>query len=241
MKKVIKLTENDLARIVRRVIKESGKSSVNEMSVIKPYNFSSYLSKLKEKEGDISSLKDINKIFKGSEIYFSDFDEYFEGLTNEKEKIVAPKDLMLMGGVKFALYNTNIDKINIVVEPTMFLDFINSNEDKKDFYDFFNLILRHESIHLQQVSKMGKDKYVLDASPTVNAKKYWTSPYEIMAYAQSLVDDLHNQGYSNEEIENLLRNEKNIESWIYRLHKKVLNQQQFKKFMKYVYLYLKST
>lgn len=210
------------------------------MAVIKPYNFSSYLDALKQQEGNISTLNDINKIFEGSEIYFSNFDEYFKTLMKEKEKIVAPKDLMLIGGVKFALYNTNIDKINVVVEPLLFFEFINSREDKQDFYDFLNLILRHESIHLQQVSKMGKDKYVLDASPTVNTKKYWSSPYEIMAYAQSLVDDLHNQGYNNEEIENMLKEPKNIKSWIYNIYKKVLNQEQYKKFMKYVYLYLKN-
>ena len=84
---------------------------LNEMAIIKPYDFSTYLDKLRQQEGNISNLNDINEIFKDSEIYFSNFDEYFKTLTSEKEKIVAPKDLMLMGGVKFALYNTNIDKI----------------------------------------------------------------------------------------------------------------------------------
>ncbi len=213
---------------------------LNEMAIIKPYDFSYYIDKLKKLEKNISTLDDINDIFKGSGIYFSDFDTYFKTLTNEKEKIVAPKELMLMGGVKFALYNTNIDKINVVVEPSLFFDFLSSKGNKQHFYEFLTLVLRHESIHSQQVSKMGKDKYVLDASPTINSKKYWTSPYEIMAYAQSLVDDLHNQGLSNEEIETFLREPENIESWIYDLHKKVLNKEQYRKFMKYVYLYIKT-
>lgn len=227
-----KRTETSIRTLIRK--------HLNEMAVIKPYDFSYYIDKLKKSEKNISSLNDINDIFKGSNIYFSDFETYFKTLTNEKEKIVAPKDLMLMGGVKFALYNTNIDKINVVVEPSLFFDFLSSKGNKQQFYEFLNLVLRHESIHLQQVSKMGKDKYVLDASPTVNAKKYWTSPYEIMAYAQSLVDDLHNQGLSNEEIETFLREPENIESWIYDLHKKVLNKEQYRKFMKYVYLYIKT-
>lgn len=224
-----KRTETSIRTLIRK--------HLNEMAIIKPYDFSYYINKLKKSERDISSLNDINDIFKGSEIYFSDFDTYFKTLTNEKEKIVAPKELMLMGGVKFALYNTNINKINVVIEPSLFFNFISSEEDKQDFYEFLNLVLRHESIHLQQVNKMGKDKYVLDASPTVNAKKYWTSQYEIMAYAQSLVDDLQNQGYSKGEIKNLLKEPETIQSWIYNIYKKVLNQEQYRKFMKYVYLY----
>jgi hypothetical protein len=230
-----KNTETPIRLLIRKCL--------NEMAIIKPYDFSSYIDKLKKSENNVSNLKDINNIFKGSEIYFSNFDTYFETLTNEKEKIVAPKDLMLMGGVKFALYNTNIDKINVVVEPSLFFDFINSRQNKEHFYEFLNLVLRHESIHLQQVSKMGKDKYVLDASPTVNTKKYWSSQYEIMAYAQSLVDDLHNQGHSDKEIEIFLRepeNTENIGSWIYNVYKKVLNKEQYKKFKKYAYLYTKN-
>ena len=59
-----------------------------------------------------------------------------------------------------------------------------------------------------------------------------------MAYAQSLVDDLRNQDLSNSEIKDLLRNQKNIKSWISNVYKKVLSPEQFKKFMKYTYLYL---
>ena len=62
-----------------------------------------------------------------------------------------------------------------------------------------------------------------------------------MAYAQSLVDDLQNQGNSKEEIEDFFRDPESMEkvgSWIYDLHKKVLNKKQFEKFRKYAYLYL---
>lgn len=229
MKKIVRLTESDLVKLVNKIVNEA---------IIKPYDFTSYIEKLKVEEGNIDGFEDINNIFEGSNIHFSDFDEYYGTLTREEEKIVAPKGLMLMGGVKFALYNTNIDKINVVVEPSLFFDYINSDSDKKAFYQFLELVLRHESIHLQQVSRMGKENYVLDASPTVNSKKYWQNPHEVMAYAQSLVDDLRNQDLSNNEIKDLLRNQKNIKSWIYNVYKKVLSPEQFKKFMKYTYLYL---
>ena len=195
MKKIIRLKENELIKMVKRIISEA---------IIQPFNF----------------------------------DEYFGNLTREEEKAVAPKELMLMGGVKFALYNTNIDKINVVVEPNLFLDYINSDVNKTGFYKFLRLVLRHESVHLQQVSKMGKENYVLDASPTVNTKKYWQSPHEIMAYAQSLVDDLRDKDLNDDEIKDMLRNQSKIQSWIYNIHKKVLTPKQFNKFMSYVYDYL---
>ena len=163
MKKIVRLTESDLIKMVNKIVNEA---------IIKPYDFTSYIEKLKLEEGNIDGFEDINNIFEGSNIHFSDFDEYYGTLTREEEKIVAPKGLMLMGGVKFALYNTNIDKINVVVEPSLFFDYINSDSDKKAFYQFLELVLRHESIHLQQVSRMGKENYVLNASPTVNSKKY---------------------------------------------------------------------
>jgi hypothetical protein len=234
------ISKEEKNRILEMHSKEKN-TLLNEMSIISPLDFTTYLTNLKEQEGKIFNINDLNDIFKGSDIHFSDFDEYYETLKNEKEKIVAPKDLMLMGGVKFALYNTNIDKINIVIEPSLFFEFINSNVNKKSFYNFLRLILRHESIHLQQVNKMGKSNYVLDASPTINAKKYWTSQPEIMAYAQSLIDDLRDKGHDDVEIENFLRNEKNINSWIHNVYKQVLDKKQYKKFMKYVYLYLKNS
>jgi hypothetical protein len=229
MKRVVRLTENELVGMVKRIINEA---------IIQPFNFDEYLEKLKMEEGNIETIDDINRIFEGSSIHFSDFDEYYGNLTREEEKAVAPKELMLMGGVKFALYNTNIDKINVVVEPNLFLDYINSDVNKTGFYKFLRLVLRHESVHLQQVSKMGKENYVLDASPTVNTKKYWQSPHEIMAYAQSLVDDLRDKDLNDDEIKDMLRNQSKIQSWIYNVHKKVLTPKQFNKFMSYVYDYL---
>ena len=229
MRKIVQLTENDLIRLVKRIISEA---------IIQPFNFDEYLEKLKMEEGNIETIDDINRIFEGSSIHFSNFDEYYGNLTREEEKAVAPKELMLMGGVKFALYNTNIDKINVVVEPNLFLDYINSDVNKTGFYKFLRLVLRHESVHLQQVSKMGKENYVLDASPTVSTKKYWQSPHEIMAYAQSLVDDLRDKDLNDDEIKDMLRNQSKIQSWIYNVHKKVLTPKQFNKFMSYVYDYL---
>jgi hypothetical protein len=222
---------------IESYIKNQIRKVLNEMAVIKPFDFDIYLEKLKSQEGQILSLDSINKIFEGSMVYFSGFDEFYNSLTTDAERMVAPKDLMLMGGVKFALFNRYLDKIQVVIEPDLFFEYINTQqEDKEEFYGFLRLIFRHESIHVQQVEK--GTNYKLDASPTANAKKYWASQHEIMAYAQSLVDDLLNNGHTQEEIMNLLKHEKKIQSWIHNVYKKVLDEKQYKKFMKYVYMYL---
>jgi len=208
---------------------------INE-SIVKPFDFSELIGQLKETS--FSSLEEINKISEKYGIIFSDFDTFYNTLARESEKKVAPKDLMLFGGVKFALFNKYIDKINIVVESEIFFEYLHNDEDKTDFYNFIHQVLRHESIHKQQVSKMGKDIYRLDASPTGNQKSYWSNPQEIMAYAHSLVNDLMDQGHNKEEITDILKHEKNIKSWIHQVHKKYLDPNKYKKFMKYAYEYI---
>ena len=74
MKRIVILTEQDLVKLVKRVINEA---------TIKPFNFDEYLDKLKMEEGNIETLEDVNDIFEGSSIYFSDFDEYFSNLKRE--------------------------------------------------------------------------------------------------------------------------------------------------------------
>ena len=72
MRKIVQLTENDLIRLVKRIISEA---------IIQPFNFDEYLEKLKMEEGNIETIDDINRIFEGSSIHFSNFDEYYGNLT----------------------------------------------------------------------------------------------------------------------------------------------------------------
>ena len=59
-----------------------------------------------------------------------------------------------------------------------------------------------------------------------------------MAFANSFVVDLTSQGKTKDEILGLLRNEKYINQWIFQVYKQFVSKKDFKKFIKYVYLYL---
>ena len=71
MKKIIRLKENELIKMVKRIISEA---------IIQPFNFDEYLEKLKMEEGKIETIDDINRIFEGSSIHFSNFDEYLNSI-----------------------------------------------------------------------------------------------------------------------------------------------------------------
>jgi len=125
----------------------------------------------------------------------------------------------------------------IVVEEEMFLEFL-KGDGLDSLLAFLNEVLRHESIHYQQVGRM-KDKtsYKLDASPTHNTKKYWTDKKELMAYAQTLIDHLTQQGLDKNEVEHKIKSPGDIKSWVWNVYKQVLDETQMKRFLKYVYQY----
>jgi len=204
--------------------------------VIKPLNFDKLLQSLKNEKFDgISSL---NKMSREYKVEFADFDTFHDSLGTEIEKEMAPRELELFAGIKFALYNKYKDMIMIVVIEDKFIKSLSDKEMVRNICTFLNEVLRHESIHLQQVSRMGNsDLYLLDSSPTHNPKKYWNDKKELMAYAQSLIDQLVEQGKSKDDILQLLNNPKDIKSWVWDVYKKVLNAKQMKRFKKYLWGY----
>lgn len=204
-------------------------------SVIEPLDFDKFLNEFKHKK--VNSISQLNDIAKKYNILFSNFDDFYNSLETEIEKKLAPKELMLLGGVKFALFNKYKNTIMIVVEEEIFIEYINNN-DLTPMIKFLREVLRHESIHMQQVDRMkNKDSYKLDSSPTHNPTKYWKEKRELMAYAQSLIDQLSDQGLSKEEIKVKITQQKEINSWIWNVYSKILNASEMKRFMKYVYLY----
>jgi hypothetical protein len=202
---------------------------------IPPLDFTEFLNGLKTME--FNNLEDLNDFSMKFDINFSNFDDFYDSLELDIEKELAPKELMLMGGVKFALFNKYENCIMIVVEEEMFIDYL-KNRNLDQLIAFLNEVLRHESIHLQQVDRM-KDKsiYKLDSSPTHNAMKYWKEKRELMAYAQSLIDQLTQQGLTKSEIGEKIRTQKDIKSWIWNVYSKVLSVDEMKRFLKYVYQY----
>jgi hypothetical protein len=204
-------------------------------AVLKPFDFNKFFDEFKSVE--INSLTDLNVFSEKYGIIFSNFDEFEKTLELDIEKQLAPKELMLYGGIKFALFNKYVNKMMIVVEPEMFIKFLKEN-DLTDLFEFLNEILRHESIHLQQVDRMkNKSSYKLDSSPTHNSQKYWKEKRELMAYAQTLLDHLSQQGFSHDEIGEKIRNMKDIKSWVWNVYSKILDGSEMKRFLKYLYQY----
>jgi hypothetical protein len=204
-------------------------------AIIRPFDFKELLDIISSK--NYTNISELNELTRQYNVIFSNFDDFYDSLGLEIEKILAPKELLLYGGVKFALYNKYKNIIMIVVEVDLFFNFIKNN-DLSQFLSFLNEILRHESIHLQQVDRM-KDKtsYKLDSSPTHNSDKYWKEKRELMAYAQTLIDHLVSQNLSKKEIEEKLKSHKDIRSWVFNIYKKLLNEKEMKRFMKYLYQY----
>lgn len=206
--------------------------------VISPLDFSEVLELLKRDRSTFNTLEDINLATEKYGIKFADFDTFYGSLEKDIEKKLAPKELVLIGGVKFALFNKYQNTIMIVVEPEVFLEFLRNSPRLEGFLGFLKEVLRHESIHLQQVDRMkDKSSYVLDSSPTHNAKKYWTEKREMMAYAQTLLDHLADQGLGKEEILKKIQGGEEIKSWVWNVYSKVLDPEQMKLFRKYLYQY----
>jgi hypothetical protein len=218
-------------------IKKYNDFIINE-KVIQPYDFKEFIKKFDNNRRNISGLEDLNSFSEHYNIKFVNFDYFYKSLGEDIEKQLAPKDLLLMGGVKFALFNKYENNIMIVVEEELFLKYITNDSNIDDFLMFIEEVLRHESIHLQQVDRMkDKSKFLLDSSPTHNSEKYWKEKRELMAYAQTFIDHLVQQKLSKQEIKDKLTYQKDIKSWVFNIYKKVLDEKEMKRFMKYVYEY----
>lgn len=221
------------------ILKTTLSEFLNE-SIIRPYNFDSAFDELISKEGNINSLDDVNDIFKDLDVYVSDIEEFESSDWSDEERTIIPRDVEMIGGVRFGVYNYKTNKMNLVVIPSKFIAFLNRPYNKDTFFDFINEILRHESIHKQQVQRMTGGEKKLKDSPS-NPKDYFSNKNEIMAYAQSFVDQMKKQGRTNNQILNMMRNDKVVGSWTYDNYKRVVDEDTLKRFQKYAYLYLQDS
>jgi hypothetical protein len=211
-------------------------------TVIKNVDFSDYINKLKEsvKKKEKLALQDLNIIFKPANVVFTNYEDYFKTVVDEKEKEAAPtkEEFALIAskqkGFAFALYNTNIDKINVVVQPDVFIKKLDSDQIK-----VLEMTLNHESIHVQQAEQIGKENYKLDISPFRDPEGYFSREDEIMAYANSAVYDLLNiHGCSKKEISDLIEKKDVPFQSLIQVVNKFLSDEQYKLFKEYVLLYL---
>jgi len=215
-------------------------------AVIKPLDLDTPMEKLKEKAGDLESIEEINDIFKEVDVKFVEYKEFHDSLRTQREKDAAPNSsVQMLPGVKFAAFNPATKQMNVVVEPRDILRFLNGPGTNKfeKFYDIIRIILRHESIHKQQVSRMGKDVYSLSNNPSNDKEEYLKDRQEMMAYAQSLIDHLIDDGDNKQEILDKLKSGRiygGVSGRIYFDMKDNLSRKDFNRFIKYVTQYLES-
>ena len=214
--------------------------------VITPYDIDSIIKKL---QSDSSlTLEKANKIASEVSVKFITIEEFIDNLKTEEEKNDVPRNLNLGGGVRFGAFNPYTKMTYICVHPEEFLSTLNDEEQSKQLYPFIREILRHESIHIQQMSKAKKDFHnsgekvpnslpSLNRSPSSNSVEYFSHKTEIMAYAQSFIDQCHVKKISKEQILSILRTGKPIVSWIQNVYKG-MDEKTLNTFKKYVYQYL---
>lgn len=206
-------------------------------AVIRPLDIDPQIRQMREYSG-IYTLEILNDIFEPVRIKFVELDEFVNTLRTDKEKELVPRGAMMMGGIKFALYNNYTKQMNVVVEKDMFLRFLNNKYGLSEFYSFIREVLRHETIHMQQVGRMNKpDLYNLEKSPK-KPEEYFSFDKEIMAYAQSFIDQMTDRGFTKEQILNKIKDKNSVvPSWIYGRYKNMPDKVK-KRFLKYVYQYL---
>jgi hypothetical protein len=199
-------------------------------AVIKPFDFDEEIEILKSSNN--WTIETLNSLFKDLNTEFVDIDYFKSKLKTKKEIELVPTALALPFGIRFGAYNVHTKKIYICVEDK-FIDSINSKN--KEVITLLKEILRHESIHKQQNDRQKVETRMLEKSP-LKPKEYFGSPLEIMAYAQSFIDQCHNRGLSGKDILDAL-NGKKIVSWVQNIYDKMPEKVR-KKFYKYVYQYI---
>jgi hypothetical protein len=204
-------------------------------AVIRPYDFDQVLDEVKKRTD--FTIENLNELFSDLGVKFVDVDYFISKLQTRKEIELVPVDMPeMMGGIRFAAHNIHTNMMYVCVNDIKFLKFINSQDlDKSNLLDFLREILRHESIHKQQGEKRDVVLRNLENSP-MKPKEYFGSTDEIMAYAQSFVDQCQQKGMSNEDIIDTIRGGKNV-SWVQNVYSK-MDTNVKKRFDKYVYQYL---
>ena len=203
------------AMLLRKLMSKTGiiyekNNKIMDTTLVIPYNFQPTINALREQAKKFKILNSVDDNFKSTgfeNITFCEFNEYIKSMENgtEKEKEVSKKmsHVKFTSGIKFALYNKYINKIQIVVDKREFLDYLNKN--KESGYNELNMVIRHESIHVQQVEKNGKENYLLEINPIDDSAEYFNNELELEAWSLSLVDDLLMLcNYSKAEINDIL-------------------------------------
>jgi hypothetical protein len=146
----------------------------------------------------------------------------------------------------FGLYGgTVIDGVSYVFcRPSELIRHLNNKWDRKPCLTAIFTTVRHESIHVQQVERSGgkiSDYDQLPDQSPESMKHYLSNKQEIMAYAQTIIDDL-SQFNTYDQILSQLKSTNGIWNSMFANYKNLFkdNPKVLNLLRKYMYLYLTS-
>ena len=209
-------------------------------AVIKPYDFDQVLDEVKKRTD--FTIETLNELFSDLGVKFVDVEYFKSKLQTKKEIELVPVDMPeMMGGIRFAAHNIHTNMMYVCVNENNFLKHINEETkllptlNKEKVIDFLREILRHESIHKQQGEKRDVVIRNLENSP-MKPKEYFGSTDEIMAYAQSFIDQCKQRRMTDEQIIDVIRGGRKV-SWVQNVYSQ-MDPKVKNRFDKYVYQYL---
>jgi len=165
------------------------------------------------------SLEDAADIGRECGIEVVDYQTFYNDLPQSDKKTAPTKNIP----AAFALRNPVSGQPRVV---------LNANIDER-LLDYIYHMLKHETIHVKQASK--RPNYNKPLSDPNDSKKYFSDTDEIMAFSQSIVDELINMINVNNIRDAIAKLNK---SRLYNDIKNNVDGYVLKKYHKYIYLYL---
>jgi len=146
-----------------------------------------------------------------------DYDTFYQELPESDKKTAPPRNIPT-----FALRNPTTGYPRVVLNVPI--------DDR--LLDHIYHMLKHETIHIKQASKRTYTKGLPDPN---DQKKYFSDTDEIMAFSQSITDEVINQ-HGATSIRDAIN--KLYRSRLYSDVKRLVDREVLNKYHKYIYLYL---
>lgn len=179
----------------------------------------------------------INNILNSQGIYFLNYDSFYANLS-ESEKRGAPPRMAKAGpGIKFAYFDTANNRMTIVYDDDRFnpIEGAFLNDPRYEaFIHSLSKIIRHENVHMQQHTKHPRT----ELPNAMNPKAYFGNQDEIMAHARTAADEIKHLPIS--QIKKILSGDKEPPMTSLGMYRRTFRKDdpEYKKFLKYLYLYL---
>ena len=204
---------------------------INE-SKLNSWDFTNFIEEIKSSKGlTMDKLKEIGLKYK---VHFMSRDEFASMLS---EMPPESSGIMIKGGLLFGCEKNG--KISVVVN-----DNILKYNDNEIVLSLLEEIVRHESVHIEQMSRDKRGDKIPLVAPV--GDDYFKSKMEVMAFARSSADHFINWGknssYEKNDIISIIKSNPNRASnisWVYKVYRKI-GGETYNRFLKYLIEYLNS-